>query len=489
MISKKIMLLMILAILILLAAASATTLFGQPTSNGTLVGLEYTGPPGSTVIQSNTVVPTDKIQLISYAKHNETLSIKGIMFNGYGTQNITTKGANNTTITTPIKIMNNPLYFNTTIKITGREVETQDIKLPETLQKENVQITINGTTFNFYHLTSKSVIPTQITDLGITGIIIAIIIINSIMWIISLGIARGIINRIFYFPKSSKFTWTGLVFLLVGMYYTIYEEYYYEITSSYKDMAAIGVFAMAIYLWISLNIIPSKSSKIFVERFIIDMNTPKKEIMILYTGKANDGTRIAINPHSKREAFMRLIGINKKIKFKDKEGNARKDIDIIKNIDYDSSDMDIEGSYLMSPKITISESLKEEDIASKWKDQDPEWINYGMELNPETGEWERKKGIINRILSHFQKELLIPVSQYVQDRTVEHEAEKISYDQVIKELEDLTIKYNLIMEKWKQNGAIEGNKIYNEIEELYKQIKEKTEEKRGLEGKQDEETK
>ena len=478
MISRKIMLLCILAILILPAAASATTLFGQPTTNGTLVGLEYTGPPGSTVIQQKTVVPTDKIELVSYSTHNETLSIRGIMFDGYRTQNITTKGSNNTTITTTIKVMNNPLYFNTSIKITGREVEIQEISLPETLQKENVQININGTTFNFYHLTSKSVIPTQITDLGITGIIIAIIIINSIMWIISLGIARGIINRIFYFPKSSKFTWTGLIFLLLGMYYVVYENYYYEITSSYRDMAAIGIFAFFIYLWISLNIIPSKSSKIFVERFVIDMDKPKKEIMILYTGKANDGTRIAINPHSKREAFLRLIGIQKKIKFRDKSNGEAKDIDIIKNIDYDSTDMDIEGSYLMSPKITISESLKEKEVASKWADQDPEWVNYGMEWNPETETWERKKGLINRILSHFQRELWIPISQYVQRRTVEHEAEKISYDQVIKELEDLTIKYNVLVEKWKQNGAIEGNKIYNEIKEMYKQIKEKkTEEK------------
>ena len=475
--NKLYLIIIVIILLIGIPAAEASTpnLFGQPTTNGTLVGLEYSSPPGSVEISQNTVVPTDSITLLSYYTHNETLSIKGIQFQGYSEKNITTKQGNTTT-TTQIKVMNDPQYFNCTKTIPGRQINSNTIHIPETLSKQNVKISINGTTFLFYHETSKSIIPKEITGIGITGLIAAVILANSILWIITLGIARLMIDRIYYWPKSSKFTWTALLFLLGLIYAAIYEEFYYQVTSSYKDIGEIVVFAFFIYLWISLNIIPSKSSKIFVERFVIDLNTAKKEILILYNGKTKDGRRIAINPKSKFEAIQRLFGIKKYIKYKDKYGNEIKDVDVIKNIDYDSSDMDIEGSYLLSPKIDIFNNLKSKETQKKWKDQDPEWINYGYIYNEETGEWERKKGIINRLISHIQKELWIPVSTYMQMKTAEHEAEKISYDDVIKDLEDKTIENTVLKQKVKQNGIIEGNELYNEIEKTKNLKREKKEE-------------
>ncbi len=238
--NKKILILPVLLILVslllLMPVSSASTpetpdstvtIQGHVLPNGDLALFYYSSPSGITVIHSNTVIPTNNITLDLYSLKAQNLTVSVAQFSGYYVHNVTTRVSNNTTITTPVKSMLNPVYDNETITTQYRQLEQFGINLPTTNTVKNVSITIDNSTYLMEHRTSPNIIPKYFTGLGQLGIALGYLFMGVVIFFLGTLSAAMLLRRMKYWPAFGKMGWfVILFFLLIAMGMLVLTDYY-----------------------------------------------------------------------------------------------------------------------------------------------------------------------------------------------------------------------------------------------------------------------
>ncbi len=238
--NKKILILPVLLILVslllLMPVSSASTpetpdstvtIQGHVLPNGDLALFYYSSPSGITVIHSNTVIPTNNITLDLYSLKAQNLTVSVAQFSGYYVHNVTTRVSNNTTITTPVKSMLNPVYDNETITTQYRQLEQFGINLPTTNTDMNVSITIDNSSYLMQHKTSPNIIPKYFTGLGQLGIALGYLFMGVVIFFLGTLSAAMLLRRMKYWPAFGKMGWfVILFFLLIAMGMLVLTDYY-----------------------------------------------------------------------------------------------------------------------------------------------------------------------------------------------------------------------------------------------------------------------
>ena len=200
---------------------------GHVLPDGDLALFYFNSPTGINVIHSSTVIPVNKIELDLYSLKAQNLTITVSQFSGYTVHNVTTRISNNSTITTPVKTMNNPVYANETIKTQYRQLETFSITLPSTSSSKNVSITIDNSTYLMVHKTSPNIVPNYISGLGQLGETLLDIFMGVIIFFVSTLTADLLLKRMKYWPPFGKLGWMViLIFLLMAMVMIVLSDYY-----------------------------------------------------------------------------------------------------------------------------------------------------------------------------------------------------------------------------------------------------------------------
>ena len=238
--NKKILtlpvLLILVSLLLLMPVSSAANpqtpdstvaISGHVLPNGDLALFYYSSPSGITVVHSNTVIPTNNITLDLYSLKAQNLSISVAQFSGYYIHNVTTRINNNTTLTTPVKSMVNPVYDNETITTQSRQLEQFGINLPTTNTVKNVSITIDNSTYLMEHRTSPNIIPKYFTGLGQLGIALGYLFMGVVIFFLGTLSAAMLLRRMKYWPAFGKMGWfVILFFLLIAMGMLVLTDYY-----------------------------------------------------------------------------------------------------------------------------------------------------------------------------------------------------------------------------------------------------------------------
>ena len=229
-------LIMLLASLLLVPVSQASTpitpdstvaISGHVLPNGDLALFYFNSPTGINVIHSSTLIPVDKIELDLYSLKAQNLSISVAQFSGYTVHNVTTRLSNNTTLVTPVKAMNNPVYSNETITTQYRQLETFSINLPSTSTEKNVSISIDNSTYLMVHKTSPNIVPNYISGLGQLGETLLDIFMGVIIFFVSTLTADLLLKRMKYWPPFGKLGWMViLIFLLMAMGMIVLSDYY-----------------------------------------------------------------------------------------------------------------------------------------------------------------------------------------------------------------------------------------------------------------------
>ena len=326
--NKKILILPILIILIaslLLVPVSqasspitpdnTVTIQGHVLPNGDLALFYFNSPTGINVIHSSTLIPVNKIELDLYSLKAQNMTITVAQFSGYTVHNVTTKLSNNTTLVTPVKGMNNPVYANETITTQYRQLETFSINLPSTSTEKNVSISIDNDTFYLLHKTSPDIYPSFITGLGQLGIALSYIATGVIIFFIATLTAVVILKFMKYWPPFGKLGWTMILFVLLislGLfimsdYYQIaYIKFYYWIFPFY----AFATLAM-------LEIWPTKYEKWHIVQVDPQTHETQGDYMTIYVSPKDrlEGSGYEYLDKSRKGALSRLIGRHIPIEF------------------------------------------------------------------------------------------------------------------------------------------------------------------------------
>ena len=221
---------------------SSVVISGHVLPNGDLALFYYNSPSGINIIHSDTVIPVNNISLDLYSLKAQNLTITVVQFSGYYTHNVTTRINNNTTITTPVKSMINPVYDNETIKTQYRQLESFSINLPTTSSEKNVSISIDNETFFMLHKTSPNIIPNYFSGLGLLGIALGYLFMGVVIFFMGTLTADLLLKRMKYWPPFGRIGWFLILFILfiaigliiLGDYYQIgYIQWYYWLIPFY----------------------------------------------------------------------------------------------------------------------------------------------------------------------------------------------------------------------------------------------------------------
>ena len=206
---------------------SSVVISGHVLPNGDLALFYYNSPSGINIIHSDTIIPVNNISLDLYSLKAENITISVAQFSGYYVHNVTTKIGNNTTITTPVKSMINPVYSNETIRTQYRQLESFSINLPTTSTEKNVSISIDNETFFMLHKTSPNIIPNYFSGLGLLGIALGYLFMGVVIFFLGTITADLLLKRMKYWPPFGRLGWFLILFLLfIAMGLIILADYY-----------------------------------------------------------------------------------------------------------------------------------------------------------------------------------------------------------------------------------------------------------------------
>ena len=206
---------------------SSVTLSGHVLPNGDLALFYYNSPSGINIIHSDTVIPVNNISLDLYSLHAQNLTISVAQFSGYYLHNVTIRVSNNTTITTPVKSMVNPVYSNETIKTQYRQLSVYSVNIPTTTSEKNVSISIDNSTYLMEHKTSPNIIPKYFSGLGELGIALGYLFMGVVIFFIGTLTAATLLKRMKYWPAFGKTGWFVILFLLLfSMGLIVLSDYY-----------------------------------------------------------------------------------------------------------------------------------------------------------------------------------------------------------------------------------------------------------------------
>ena len=132
-------------------------LFGKAANNGDLLGLYYTDPLGQTIIvNTSTMVPVNSLDMIVYSPFNSgSINVSVYTFT-YAQENLTLRGANNSTITRVITVQDIIQYDNQSLPATARHIQVSSLGLPSSSKIVNVEVSFDGAVFMFTHRTSRT---------------------------------------------------------------------------------------------------------------------------------------------------------------------------------------------------------------------------------------------------------------------------------------------------------------------------------------------
>jgi hypothetical protein len=200
---------------------------GKVLPNGDVGVLYYSGPTGTTIIHSGTTVPVNQVCLEIYSPHAGNLSIQGKQFSKYIQENQTITVGKNQTYTSKIVVPYNPQKFNSSMQVQTRSFQETLISIPSSSQQEYVTLTIDNTTFSFYHKTSPDLIPVIFSSLGNLGIALGYTLMGVVVFFLGSITASLLLRRMKYWPEFGKLGWfLILTFLLIAMAVLIFSAYY-----------------------------------------------------------------------------------------------------------------------------------------------------------------------------------------------------------------------------------------------------------------------
>ena len=206
---------------------AALQFVGKVLPNGDVGVLYFTGPTGTTIIHSNTVVPVNQVCLEIYSPQEGNLSIQGDQFSKYIQENQTITISQNQTYTSKIVVPYNPQHFNATMQVQSRSFQEELISIPQTSNQEYVTLTIDNTTFSFMHKTSPDLIPVILSSLGNLGIALGYTLMGVVVFFLGTITASLFLKRMKFWPAFGKLGWfIILFFLLIAMGVLIFSEYY-----------------------------------------------------------------------------------------------------------------------------------------------------------------------------------------------------------------------------------------------------------------------
>lgn len=235
---------------------------GKVLPNGDVGVLYYTGPTGTTIIHSGTTVPVNQVCLEIYSPHAGNLSIQGEQFEKYITENQTITVGKNQTYTSKIVVPYNPEKFNSSMQVQTRSFQETLISIPSTSQTQYTTLTIDNTTFSFYHKTSPDLIPVIFSSLGNLGIALGYTLMGVVVFFLGSATASLLLRRMKYWPEFGKLGWfVILLFLLISMGSLIFSAYYQLAYLAWYD------WLIPFYIFASLAMLelwPQSWSKLFL---------------------------------------------------------------------------------------------------------------------------------------------------------------------------------------------------------------------------------
>lgn len=235
---------------------------GKVLPNGDVGVLYYTGPTGTTIIHSGTTVPVNQVCLEIYSPHAGNLSIQGEQFEKYITENQTITVGKNQTYTSKIVVPYNPEKFNSSMQVQTRSFQETLISIPSTSQTQYTTLTIDNTTFSFYHKTSPDLIPVIFSSLGNLGIALGYTLMGVVVFFLGSATASLLLRRMKYWPEFGKLGWfVILLFLLISMGILIFSAYYQLAYLAWYD------WLIPFYIFASLAMLelwPQSWSKLFL---------------------------------------------------------------------------------------------------------------------------------------------------------------------------------------------------------------------------------
>jgi hypothetical protein len=207
--------------------SEALQFVGKALPNGDVGVLYFSGPTGTTIIHSNTVVPVNQICLEIYSPQAGNLTISGLQFSKYIEENQTIVTGKNQTYSSKIVVPFNPSYFNSSMRVQARSFQEELISIPSTTQTQYITLTIDNTTFLFLHKTSPDLIPVIFSSLGNLGIALGYTFMGVVVFFLGSISASLLLRRMKYWPPFGKLGWfLILVFLLIAMAVLIFSAYY-----------------------------------------------------------------------------------------------------------------------------------------------------------------------------------------------------------------------------------------------------------------------
>lgn len=285
---------------------------GKVLPNGDVAVLYYAGPTGTIIIHSNTLVPVNQIYLEIYSVNAGNLTIQGKQFTNCATENLTQKFADNQTLTTHIKVPENPSDFNQTMTLQARSFQETSLVLPTSNGQQTVQLTMDNVTFTFLHKTSPDILPTLITGLGTLGIAIGFLVFGIVIFFAGTITAAFLIGKMKYWPPLGKMGWMlFLIFLVIIIAGWISVDYY--------QVAAIGwyVWIVPLYLLATLAMMdlwPNKVSRWYYVLIDTKQKKPTGDIQDIDVS-GYEGEWEYCDRHSRIDAIMRLLGKHYLINF------------------------------------------------------------------------------------------------------------------------------------------------------------------------------
>ena len=165
----------------------------------------------------------------------------------------------------------NTEYENQSFFIKPRTVETLNLKIPFSSEKQKISLTYDNNTVVYYIQTYKPVnFPFGNNPLGLLAFVGIIMLMFTA---INIGISKAIINKAKYFPKMSQRIWIAMIIMTGIIIYNIVTQYYYDLTG--YDW---GIYLIPLFIFDLLLILNSWQGKDQEELLIHIHETSGKDI-------------------------------------------------------------------------------------------------------------------------------------------------------------------------------------------------------------------
>ena len=324
---KALGILILLGIVVLLIApvsmasgfqpSNQPVLFGKAANNGDLLGLYYTDPLGQTIIvNTSTMVPVNSLDIVIYSPFDSGSVNLSVYTFTYAQENLTLRGANNSTITRVITVQDIIQYDNQSLPATARQIQVSLLGLPSSSKIVNVEVSFDGAVFTFTHRTSPNSVPVFLTQGGELGLVIILFILASLVWSLGALTSKMILKRARYWPKRSTSSWV-IVFFVIGI------VLYFFLGSYYYDLGYIQWYYFLVPVWFLSVMVMLGWWDPTIERWELMLTKGSKHEKIyggiekVYAAPHVKYEWIEISRDSRLEAIKRVLGFYSPIVFYD----------------------------------------------------------------------------------------------------------------------------------------------------------------------------